>query len=492
MKLTRHSGFTLTELMIAVVVLIVVIMATAKIFGTASTVAGVSEATTSILQEAAAIENQIRRDIDRLGEDGFFAIHSVALRNDLNGPVLLNPALPNDAIIRADQLMFFTNGVQGAQSFRLNMGSNNQAQASASRVYYGHAYQMPNGEGYDAGATRAHDLDPNTSLTPWYDGSNGLVDTVYTTIDSGNTSFAYSSADQLDATQPEARKWLFVRQPVILVDDDRQAPGADNKTSYLDRLTTARSIFMRDPIIGFTPQPQVRDARVDGAATLLNEIRQIVTTYGNADYIEQQNMILSAMDYPRAERVAPSSHRIDQPMTNHVISSACSSFRVEWTWADGVGEIRDDNGNVVVDGVVINGAEQPWFGLCDAAHGVFPYGIDTTNLAMQPDGLTWWEHLPNPAQQTIDPSKIEQIDPPNWNDHCDAIGVPFRQYLAAFAYNKNNPIDPTTNLPWDPSSPVAYTPWPTAIRVTMILHDPNTRLAQGREFQFVITLPRRR
>jgi hypothetical protein len=38
---------------------------------------------------------------------------------------------------------------------------------------------------------------------------------------------------------------------------------------------------------------------------------------------------------------------------------------------------------------------------------------------------------------------------------------------------------------------VGYTPWPSAIRVTMVLNDPDGKLEGGREFQFVIRLPQR-
>jgi hypothetical protein len=35
-----------------------------------------------------------------------------------------------------------------------------------------------------------------------------------------------------------------------------------------------------------------------------------------------------------------------------------------------------------------------------------------------------------------------------------------------------------------------YTPWPTALRFTITLHDPKLALAQGRVFQFVVDLPK--
>ncbi len=64
-------------------------------------------------------------------------------------------------------------------------------------------------------------------------------------------------------------------------------------------------------------------------------------------------------------------------------------------------------------------------------------------------------------------------------------------YEAIFGYNQNLPLD-VHGAPWINSSvTVAYTPWPTAIRITMTLHDADNRLEIGRVIQFVIDLPRR-
>ena len=112
-------AFTLSELMVAVVILVVVIVATSKMFGTASKVTGLGQAGAAVLQEAAAVERQLRSDFERLSREGFFVIRCVAVPNDVNlsgGGPLLNASLPADAIIRADQLLFFTHGAQTIQT----------------------------------------------------------------------------------------------------------------------------------------------------------------------------------------------------------------------------------------------------------------------------------------------------------------------------------------------------------------------------------------
>ena len=56
---------------------------------------------------------------------------------------------------------------------------------------------------------------------------------------------------------------------------------------------------------------------------------------------------------------------------------------------------------------------------------------------------------------------------------------------AFFGYNEATPLDAFGN----PNSNLGYTPWPSAIRITMVLHDTAGRFQQGREIQFVIDLP---
>ena len=153
--------------MIAVAVLVVVILAAAKIFGTISKVTGIGQATRDVLQETAAIERQIRSDLARLAPGGFFAIRCVAVPNDVNFSPLLNPNLPPDAIIRADQLVFFTAGVEGTQVFADAAGSNHKQQSTAARIYYGHAFQLPNAEILGQSADPALTFSNGAPLLPW-------------------------------------------------------------------------------------------------------------------------------------------------------------------------------------------------------------------------------------------------------------------------------------------------------------------------------------
>ena len=87
------------------------------------------------------------------------------------------------------------------------------------------------------------------------------------------------------------------------------------------------------------------------------------------------------------------------------------------------------------------------------------------------------------------------------------------EYWAIFGYNANNPFgengvdlvnDPAIsaefNSPPDGAdygslsgdSTWRYTPWPSALRITMRLLDRDSRLGKGWTYQFVVDLPERR
>jgi hypothetical protein len=79
--------------------------------------------------------------------------------------------------------------------------------------------------------------------------------------------------------------------------------------------------------------------------------------------------------------------------------------------------------------------------------------------------------------------------------------IPVRIYTAVFGFNGDRAsyrplqnfspgLPPTTPNPPDIER-ADYTPWPSAIRLTMQLHDTENRIEQGRTVQLVIELPRR-
>lgn len=547
-----QRGFTLIELLVAISVLLVVILATSRIFGTASQVTGLGQASAMVMQEAAALERRLRDDIARLSHEGFFAIRQVAVPNDINvaaGGTLLNPMLPADAIIRADQLVFFTTNLASPQT--LGVSNNNEdlirAQSLVSRVYYGHGVQLRNGLPADfvgSNISMAHDpgqLAPYTAnnfnhlfdLRPWKGNAplQQMVRTRIATSGAGNV-FARSNQPPIDGAQPDALSWLLCRQAILLADDDQNTnPADDQKTVYLNELRTARSIFIDHPGHGFTRE--VRNSRVDGAATRLEDIRRHVQriTLNNAaagtvrDWNnpaagggvngDQRSIIASSVYYPRAERVAPSARRADQTLTNPVIGSAVSSFIVEWTWEEGTGEVRDGTGDLVFDssmgeflsGLILNASnlfehrpEQPWFGLNFPDRGVGFMGFDDAAINDAPanggNNENYWQRANFERPMTVGWANTMNNADNNVERYFGPGVVAFnpygtdpriRIYEAIFGYNRDKPVNRFDQAEFA----LGYTPWPTAIRVTVAFHDPAGRLEHGREFQFVIDLPRR-
>ena len=463
----RRAAFTLTELLIAIAVLVVVILAAAKIFGTVSKVSSLGQGNADVMQEIAAIERQLRADVERMSPNGVLVIRGVAVRNDVNAPgPLLNPNLPSDAFIRSDQLMFFVDGIQSVETFitGANVGSNHKPQMTASRVYYGHAFQMPNIAPTD-GSGNPVNLSPTNFLYPWSFGS------------------ASTTAGLQTVAPTFATSWILGRQAVLMGDDDA------TKDVYLQQAGTAPMLWT---LIGNEPFPQIgiQGSRVDATATQHNDTRVLVTRNpANTDdtpWLEQRDNILRLVYYPRAERRAPSMGRADLSTTMNTLGSACSSFIVDWTYEPGTGSAS----------------------YTDAA------GVTTAypGIAMPPDGEQVWFGMPidvtnpnNPGATTFDPVRnvvpfttwygypsstpISPLYPLNFIDTSSltlvAPGV--YAYEAVFGYNHDRPLtdDGVPDVDLD------YTPWPSAIRITMVLHDPDTRLINGREVQLVLDLPRR-
>ena len=131
----RQRAFTLIELLVSLSVLLVVIIATSRIFGTTGKVAAIGEASADLQATATAVEKVIRSDIERIARDGVLAIQCVAVRNDVNrfqrpaSPTatgstaivstapLLNPTLEPTDFIRCDQIVFFGRGHEASQVF---------------------------------------------------------------------------------------------------------------------------------------------------------------------------------------------------------------------------------------------------------------------------------------------------------------------------------------------------------------------------------------
>jgi hypothetical protein len=362
----------------------------------------------------------------------------------------------------------------------------------------------------------------------------------------GTGVYAVTGVAGTIALSPQpATRWPLARQSVALLDDDTASSELNPKTVYLNTMPTARSIFYNTTVNpgSWGNSREIRNGRMDAAASTLDDIRRYVTVVNpltgalrpwnlpaSDPALDQREIISSALYYPRAERRAPSMNRVDQALTNHVIGSACSSFMVDWTYYNGVGNfdtnedgIIDPFGGLDLAGIVIPpSVEQLWFGMpqceidptsscttvgppaslvCpDSRRGTRPlsanldYPMANWINQMNPTSIYFYNiEGNNPA--TSSPVFIDQ----------NSGGLPtVMHYEAFFGYNQTRPYwNDSATPPFASSTPylanvgsparqaAGYTPWPSAIRVTMTLHDPDGRLEGGRDFQFVIDLPKR-
>lgn len=270
----------------------------------------------------------------------------------------------------------------------------------------------------------------------------------------------------------------------------------------------------------------------------------------------QRDLLKSLLAWPRAERDAKGASRFDQGLTTGVLSSGCSSFIVEWTWDEDTGETRtwqlanplledgrlnkvtwhglrydpssvsqSDWGNLGLDTPPTG--RQIWFGLPSVTDGdgvdanvldpddppqydrrVIPFGRFAAAYpgASEPEATLHWQYPDSNKPLVAAPALVHPDAVDEEIAGFGGLGERVREYWAVFGPNRRWPLlegrdqmsgggdpagqgsDPDGTDDPDPS----YTPWPAALRITMVLHDPAVNLESGKEIQFVVELPKDR
>ena len=404
-ELRWRLGFTLTELLVAVVVLLVVILAVGRIFSTTSAVVRTGEASSRILQEITAIEQLVREDFSRISSDGFLLVQCVAVRNDvmqsLGGGDLLDPSQPPDHIIRCDQVAFVADDLaigsrtQGMGAFVEGNGPSGSLftgtapptpQSTTSLVYLGHGYQLPLlprslEEPVDA-------LWPSSDgaiIHPWFRPTPGTQRIKLQRWPSGAPF-----PGQYNGAQPAATEWALARQEILIADDYDGQPEFYMAQSYGDQNRNAAADYFDDAM---------RSSRVEILSSDLARLREIIRQEGPqgvSDYI---------LNYrPRAEKSPPTLERADVQMASNVLGSNCSSFVVDWTWGDGVGrDLKldlDPNRSLrgAVRGVSVSGGVRSGLG------GEAPSPGEFTPITEPGVGASPWFGLGN-----IQPGDVEPV-----------------------------------------------------------------------------------
>ena len=551
-RLSTRGAFTLTELLIAVGVLVVVVVAAARIFGAASKVSSVAEANADLLQTAAAIEAQVRADFANIPPNSFLVLQQVEV-NQRGVLQTLDPALGN-AEIRADQIAFFSRGARPTQQFvgydQLQPLGSTVAPAwppesTVARIYYGHgllASTLQQGFGplsYDG---------TNAPAVPWVSGAVETQNWQTGAPQGGPTP-------RITAAKPSL--WPLARIATLMTTDGLlnqrfASTGANNATQRLftgsGNLSVQLGPLSSVAPTGATPfDPLWTSSRVDICKWQMDDLlTQMAYQYNNSGIPSSLPFARAVgpwqgpstrlrmlqtlapwginatkaspadasnpnsnhfVGYPRVEKAALGSARAEQMIAAPVLAANCSSFKVEWTYDDGVGRswfqlpgFEGDgsiNGNEPIGMYIRPGAERPWFGLDDGTANSAVRPLSNAPNFITPGGnfgAGGWGSVGRPlvVSNGSDPlvSSIEgALNPsggaPIWPT-SNAQGSK-RVYQAVFGMNQSDAavISPaaTTRGP--------YTPLPSALRITMRLHDSLGRIEGGREFQFIVNLPQR-
>ncbi len=463
----RHLGFTLTELMVAVVVLLVIILAVGRIFGTASAVVKAGEANADILQEVAAVEQLMRNDLNRISDEGFLLIQGVGVRNDvmasLGGGPLLDASFPADHIFRCDQIAFVADDLtisrqtqsmgyfeeqasfsddavvdyQGSANFRKTLPT---PQSTASVVYYGHGLQLPflpQNLGYLADADWSSVGGPAAPAAgqPWFRPTPGAQGRIELT----EWPTGQNRPGLFNGSQPRAQNWTLARQETLLVDDYDSEPGHYLSKVYADDRN-------RNAAASFFDQA-MESSRVDVLSNDLGRLRDAIRAAGPRGVAD---VVLNYR--PRAEKRPPTLDKSDVLLTTSVLAGNCSNFVVDWTWSDGIGreldlDLRlDPSENVSYAGAIRGvshrggvrletglevsnagepgpiqeaGLRVPWFGFSDDNPNSGSPNVDVTYAASFLDGGI--ETLPAGATPFYD-GQIRYYLPFHYHGDCDIFG----------------------------------------------------------------------
>ena len=562
LTLPRRLAFTLTELLIAVGVLVIVVLAAAKIFSAASKVSAIAGANADLIQTATAIEQQVRADFANLPRNAFMVLQQVEV-NPFGANQSVDPSL-GTAEIRADQIAFFTRGARtttqytGSQEANSNNGiaTTWTPESAVARIYYGHGVQAPalpistgpfsyensnatvvpwkggrvELERWTDGAAQGAGNIPLTKASLWplvrlatLMGTDGLPTTIDNAGNASNTAYPRFGSSDVNASVTLFTNKIIRLGPLATKYPNTYAPlwtsGRVDVVKWQPDDLFSQMAFQADSQQIPSGIPFIvsnYSAPWSGPSSRLRMIQTLANWAAPATAVNPANGANALyLAYPRVEKAGPSASKADQMLTAPVLAANCSSFKVEWTWADGVGRSfsgYSDNtaptGGEGIGMLVNPRAAQPWFGLDKLANGVTS---DLPNSAVRPVSnspnftnngqVAEWGTVGIPlvvsnlasddivcsVEGTINRNAGDDTvrDRPVWR--CSIEQDSKRVYQAVFGFNQDD------RGTFNPSAfnRGPYTPLPSAIRITIRLHDPLGRIEGGRDFQFIVDLPKR-
>ncbi len=223
-----HHAFTISELIVAIAVTLVLILATGRIFTMTQTTISLGQASAELSQAGRTLERLLQKDLDSITRDGFLVIRNERLGAQANGNVnrrlvYLNKELEkldadsgnyenNLGIVRLDQLIFIGSGQYSTYQFRESGISDgtiarNDTSANA-RILWGHLLRTP-----DLYNPTGDPFPPGDPLgSP--EIKNGFGPNGYRAI------FADDASSDADTVNKYAQDWILGRQAALLLPRD--------------------------------------------------------------------------------------------------------------------------------------------------------------------------------------------------------------------------------------------------------------------------------
>lgn len=510
----RQAGaFTIAELIVAIGVTVILILGVSRIFSMSRKTISIGQATAEVSQQGRVFERMMRQDLNAIARgEGFLVIRNERLGKEAKSAenhrdnIYLNAEqreLANSLSgnVRLDQLVFFAYG--NFPTYQYGGGSNIIARndtAPVAKIWYGHGYRKP---GF-------FNSDPDNR-----DPQDWIIK------DPGPNGYAVRYAD--DNSNPDtanmyAQDWVLARQAALLAPREFSNNQLKYAPSFIEYFNEELGAQFSYPLSTYDYNANVDPTHLDkfrlssGYVDLIDAdistINKAVTEYGTRynytsgemarvqDYFggywyddareqapvdswvthklirdaigdevaetwaaQQRLRMMFATGRMRVETAAISTDREDQMLTHATMIPGCTDFQVAWS----TGQVDPSDASVV------------WYDIENPANPYYHTGIRDMSTKDAFDQA--------PAKPKIwYLSEMTRYQLPGgalYEDQGDDL------YYATFGNFVPKEITGT-----DPDGDRSEKwPWPTMLRIRARIYDHNANLPEGRQFEFIISLP---
>lgn len=533
-----RRAFTISELIVAVGVAVLLIVGVGRIFSTTRTTISTGEASARLTQYGRTLERLLREDFASIirNDQAYMVIRNERLGSGQDVQSRLNRRRglyfsPEDeetgrdiGTVRLDQLVLFTAGDQSSYQYRdpffgqENIIARNES-SSVARVWWGHGLRDPN---------------PDDSI----DGIKGAVGLAGYVARFGEDRNQVGMAGP-DLANKYVRDWVLARQPALLY--TRAAAECDSVQTNQDLLFAMSPIEMFNEISTywldtryFDPPPANRrngssyyirlsTGYVDLIDAHLSNVMSSVTEYGwklnrqtgvRERYPDPLDALypaltgsLGGIDWRQdASRIdVPPSYITDAIDRDQLHPQAGPGVNEQWARQQRY-RMMYSTGRIRVETAVPSTDRQDQM----LTHATLLQGCSNFEVAWStgqinyPEGDLVWYDINNPAnpyafhpgktnrdvdEQTPSDARtwfLTEVLPPSSGVGDSFTTVPNVEpqnsdlYYAVFGGFVPMDNDASRSQAW---------PWPKLIRIRATLNDPLGRIEGGRQFEFIFNLP---